>query len=112
MTRHNALPKRLFFAALAALSIVSSAEPLLAQTDAEQARSAPLDRRLPMSPNVTTGTLDNGLTYFIRANSEPENRAFLAVANLATTATDQLRLTRDYFDALVAGAAIDLPVAA
>ena len=74
MTRPNALPKWLFFAAL---SIVGSAEPLLAQTDAEQARSAPLDRLLPMSPNVTTGTLDNGLTYFIRANSEPENRAFL-----------------------------------
>ena len=93
MTRHNALPKRLFFAALAALSIVSSAEPLLAQTDAEQARSAPLDRRLPMSPNVTTGTLDNGLTYFIRANSEPENRAFLRlvvnVGSLAEEADEQ-----------------------
>ena len=46
------------------------------------------------------------------AKDRPENRAFLAVANQATTAHDQLRLTRDYFDALVAGVAPDLPVAA
>lgn len=46
------------------------------------------------------------------AKDRPENRAFLAVANRATTAGDQLRLTRDYFDALVAGVAPDLPVAA
>ncbi|HET8819713.1 MAG TPA: tRNA dihydrouridine synthase DusB [Xanthomonadaceae bacterium] len=46
------------------------------------------------------------------AKDRPENRAFLAVANQATTAGDQLRLTRDYFDALVAGVAPDLPVAA
>ena len=39
-------------------------------------------------------------------------RAFLAVANQATSAEDQLRLTRDYFDALVAGVAPELPVAA
>ena len=46
------------------------------------------------------------------AKDRPENRAFLAVANTATTAEDQLRLTRDYFDALVAGVAPGLPVAA
>ncbi|HEU4814228.1 MAG TPA: tRNA dihydrouridine synthase DusB [Xanthomonadaceae bacterium] len=46
------------------------------------------------------------------AKDRPENRAFLAVANLATTADNQLRLTRDYFDALVAGVAPGLPVAA
>ena len=46
------------------------------------------------------------------AKDRPENRAFLAVANQATTADEQLRLTRDYFDALVAGVAPGLPVAA
>ena len=45
------------------------------------------------------------------AKDRPENRAFLAVANQATTAEDQLRLTRDYFDALVARGT-GLPVAA
>ena len=46
------------------------------------------------------------------AKDRPENRAFLAVVHQATSAADQLRLTRDYFDALVAGVAPGLPVAA
>ena len=46
------------------------------------------------------------------AKDRPENRAFLAVVNRAATARDQLRLTRDYFDALVAGVTPDLPAAA
>ncbi len=37
------------------------------------------------------------------AKDRPENAAFRGVVNRATTADDQLRLTRDYFDALVAG---------
>lgn len=32
---------------------------------------------IPPDPAVTTGTLANGLTYFIHENSEPENRAAL-----------------------------------
>ena len=46
------------------------------------------------------------------AKDRPENAAFRAVVNLAESADAQLRLTRDYFDALVAGVAPDLPVAA
>mgnify|MGYP006194804561 CR=1 FL=1 len=46
------------------------------------------------------------------AKDRPENRAFLSVVNQATSADDQLRLTRDYFDALVAGVVPALPVAA
>ena len=46
------------------------------------------------------------------AKDRPENAAFRAVVNHAQTADDQLRLTRDYFDALAAGAAPALPVAA
>ena len=37
------------------------------------------------------------------AKDRPENAAFRAVVNRAETAEAQLRLTRDYFDALVAG---------
>jgi tRNA-dihydrouridine synthase B len=37
------------------------------------------------------------------AKDRPENAAFRAVANRAQTAEEQLRLTRDYFDALAAG---------
>jgi tRNA-dihydrouridine synthase B len=46
------------------------------------------------------------------AKDRPENAAFRAVANRAQAAQEQLRLTRDYFDALSAGAVADLPDAA
>ncbi|MCO5055010.1 tRNA dihydrouridine synthase DusB [Thermomonas sp.] len=46
------------------------------------------------------------------AKDRPENAAFRAVVNRAQTADEQLRLTRSYFDALAAGVAPELPVAA
>ena len=46
------------------------------------------------------------------AKDRPENEAFRAVVNRATTAEEQLRLTRDYFDALIAGVAPGLAAAA
>ncbi len=36
-----------------------------------------LSDKLPEDPAVSTGVLDNGMTYYVRANSEPENRAEL-----------------------------------
>jgi tRNA-dihydrouridine synthase B len=46
------------------------------------------------------------------AKDRPENHAFRAVVNLAQSADEQLRLTRDYFDALAAGVSPALPAAA
>ena len=46
------------------------------------------------------------------AKDRPENAAFRAVVNQAQSADEQLRLTRDYFDALVAGVAPGLSAAA
>lgn len=46
------------------------------------------------------------------AKDRPENSTFRAVVNQANTAEMQLRLTRDYFDALVAGVSPALAVAA
>ena len=46
------------------------------------------------------------------AKDRPENAAFRAVVNRAQTADEQLRLTRDYFDALAAGVVPALPAAA
>ena len=46
------------------------------------------------------------------AKDRLENAAFRAVVNAAETAHAQLKLTHDYFDALDAGVAPDLPVAA
>lgn len=36
-----------------------------------------MDQRLPVDPQVKLGRLDNGLSYLIRANQRPENRAEL-----------------------------------
>ena len=46
------------------------------------------------------------------AKDRPENAAFRAVVNRAQVAEEQLRLTRDYFDALAAGVSPELPAAA
>ncbi|MFP7722135.1 tRNA dihydrouridine synthase DusB [Lysobacter sp. A3-1-A15] len=46
------------------------------------------------------------------ARDRPENATFRAVVNRAETAAAQLQLTADYFDALIAGIAPDLPAAA
>ena len=46
------------------------------------------------------------------AKDHPESAAFRAVVNRAESPQEQLRLTGDYFDALIAGVAPDLPVAA
>lgn len=46
------------------------------------------------------------------AKDRAENHAFRAVVNRAQTAAEQVRLTRDYFDALAAGVAPGLPAAA
>ncbi len=46
------------------------------------------------------------------AKDRPEHLAFRAVVNRADDADTQVRLTRDYFDALIAGVAPELPAAA
>jgi zinc protease len=38
---------------------------------------APKDQKIPVSPDVKIGKLANGLTYYIRKNQEPKNRAEL-----------------------------------
>jgi len=46
------------------------------------------------------------------AKDRPENAAFRAIVNRAETAAEQMRLTRDYFDALAADAADEFAAAA
>ena len=60
---------------LTALAVALS--PVAAQ---EPAIQDPLGQELPFDPAVTTGQLDNGLRFYIRANSEPEKRAELWLA--------------------------------
>jgi zinc protease len=62
---------RIGAAYLACLLLLASAPVVSAQD-----LSAPL----PLDPSIRTGALPNGLTYFIRQNDEPEDRAFLRLA--------------------------------
>jgi zinc protease len=39
------------------------------------AQAPNLQEKLPVDPNVTIGQFENGLTYYIRVNKKPENRA-------------------------------------
>lgn len=47
---------------------------------AQQAPSFAPANRIPFDPAVTTGTLPNGLRYFVRKNTEPEKRVMLQLA--------------------------------
>ena len=58
-----------FFTSLAVLVVSMLAGPVFAQPD--------LDPQVPVDSKITVGKLENGLTYYIRPNSRPENRAEL-----------------------------------
>ena len=51
---------------------VATAAPLVAQ-------DVDLASHLPTDTSVTTGVFDNGLRYYIRANTRPEERAEMVV---------------------------------
>ena len=57
----------------------SSSEPPPA-AEAVAAADIDLSDPLPLDPAVRVGTLDNGLRYYIRTNTEPDNRAELYLA--------------------------------
>ncbi len=63
---------RLFFFALLSM--------LLPLVTSAQTPSTDLNTPLPFDPNVRTGKLPNGLTYYIRHNGKPEHRAELRLA--------------------------------
>lgn len=51
------------------------------QVPAQQSAIAPAaTTKLPLDPAVTTGTLPNGLTYYIRKNERPDDRVLLQLA--------------------------------
>src|SRR6185436_5838377 len=65
------------------LTILSLSAVPFAQTAAPQAGIPPelaLTRTLPIDPAVKTGTLPNGLKYFIRENKRPANRVSMRLA--------------------------------
>lgn len=88
--------KRISIAALALLIASGSAvaqvkkKPVVAHKPVHTA-AATADGLLPVDPNVHIGKLANGLTYYIRRNVEPKNRAVLYLVNKAGSVleTDQ-----------------------
>jgi zinc protease len=57
--------------------LVAASTVLGYATAAAQQAAPDLDGPLPVDPNVTIGTLENGLRYYIRENPEPKERAEL-----------------------------------
>lgn len=56
------------------------------------------DSRLPVDPQVSVGRLPNGLTYYIRENDEPRDRAFLRLAvNAGSILEDESQLGLAHF---------------
>jgi zinc protease len=48
------------------------------------------EKKLPIDPKVTVGTLENGLKYYVRQNKQPENRAELRlVVNAGSILEDE-----------------------
>ncbi|NUR55353.1 MAG: insulinase family protein, partial [Acidobacteria bacterium] len=71
----------LFFTVLttaaAALTLVSAQAPAGRDTSAESVAAYALSQPMPVDPDVTVGTLPNGLRYYVRANGRPAHRAEL-----------------------------------
>jgi zinc protease len=56
------------------------AAPATAEPTAQAAPAAAPGNALPVDPNVRIGRLPSGVTYYVRRNTEPENRAELRLA--------------------------------
>ena len=62
-------------AALAWACLLAAQQP--AAQPAVQAAALTLGQSIPVNPQITVGTLPNGLRYYVRANTQPEKRAEL-----------------------------------
>jgi zinc protease len=80
MKKSLGIPSVVLLAALMALpgsALGQAASAKAGQASAQQPDKYPLDQTIPVDPQITVGRLPNGLRYWIRENSEPENRADL-----------------------------------
>ncbi|MGX5820986.1 M16 family metallopeptidase [Chitinophaga lutea] len=65
---------------LLATGVFTFSPPAQAQTKAKPAAKPATGNTIPADPDVKTGKLANGLTYYIRKNTEPKDRAVLYMA--------------------------------
>jgi len=77
---------------LCVVTLLSFQGPLAAHGPGQdrQAEKIALDQKPPVDPNITVGKLANGLRYYIRENTKPENRAELRlVVNAGSILEDE-----------------------
>jgi zinc protease len=77
--RIRALVCSVLASVLAASGLVASVQtpPAGRETSAASVASYALSQQMPVDPEVVTGTLPNGLRYYVRANGKPAHRAEL-----------------------------------
>lgn len=77
----------------AAFAATAGAQALPMEQLPREAFTIALDAKLPVDPETTVGKLDNGITYFVRENHEPKNRAELRlVVNTGSLMEDDNQL--------------------
>ena len=65
---------------------------------AKEEKTTDLNAKVPMDRKVRIGKLENGMTYYIRANKKPENRVqFRLVTNVGSTSEDDDQLGLAHF---------------
>ena len=65
---------------------------------AKEEKATDLTAKVPMDRKVRVGKLENGMTYYIRANKKPENRVqFRLVTNVGSTSEDEDQLGLAHF---------------
>ncbi|MBN2324046.1 MAG: insulinase family protein [Spirochaetes bacterium] len=95
---------KLRFALFCAILLVSTSCATQAKKDKAQTpvlsppTSLDLDAELPIDPAVKRGTLPNGITYYVRENDTPQNRAELRlVVNAGSVLEDEDQLGLAHF---------------
>ena len=73
------VPASLFIVLVTLVSLLSGCVGSAEQVVQTAAATAELDpeAEIPVDPQVRLGRLENGLTYYVRPNRKPENRAAL-----------------------------------
>jgi len=76
----------------------AAAQTPAAESSAQLSGELSLETEIPVDPQVRLGRLENGLTYYVRPNSEPENRAELRlVVNAGSVLEDEDQLGLAHF---------------
>jgi zinc protease len=76
----------------------TEAEHSVAESGSRPAEELSLEAEIPIDPQLRVGRLENGLTYYVRPNGEPENRAELRlVVNAGSVLEDGDQLGLAHF---------------